>query len=93
VLASLPIPLPPLAEQQRIAAILDKAEEIKRKREQAIVKLDELAKSTFVETLNDKTNKKIKIQDLIIKKEFYLMKAKPCGAYRWSKYNLTLAKS
>lgn len=41
--------LPPLAEQQRIAAILDKAEEIKRKREQAIAKLDELAQSTFVE--------------------------------------------
>lgn len=43
------ISLPPLAEQQRIAAILDKAEEIKRKREQAIEKLDELAQSTFVE--------------------------------------------
>lgn len=47
------IPLPPLAEQQRIAAILDKAEEIKRKREQAIVKLDELAQSTFIEMFGD----------------------------------------
>lgn len=45
--------LPPLAEQQRIAAILDKAEEIKRKREQAIAKLDELAQSTFVEMFGD----------------------------------------
>lgn len=43
------IPLPPLAEQKRIAAILDKAAEIKAKREQAIAKLDELAQSTFVE--------------------------------------------
>ena len=43
------IPLPPLAEQRRIAAILDKAAEIKAKREQAIAKLDELAQSTFVE--------------------------------------------
>jgi type I restriction enzyme S subunit len=43
------IPLPPLAQQQRIAAILDKAAEIKAKREQAIAKLDELAQSTFVE--------------------------------------------
>jgi hypothetical protein len=43
------IPLQPLAEQKRIAAILDKAAEIKAKREQAIAKLDELAESKFVE--------------------------------------------
>lgn len=47
------IPLPPLAEQKRIAAILDKAAEIKAKREQAIAKLDELAQSTFVEMFGD----------------------------------------
>jgi type I restriction enzyme S subunit len=52
-LKQLKIKLPPLAEQQRIAAILDKAEEIKRKREQAIAKLDELAQSTFVEMFGD----------------------------------------
>ena len=45
----LSIPLPPLAEQKRIAAILDKAEDIRRKREQVIEKLDQLAQSTFVE--------------------------------------------
>ena len=43
------IPLPSLAEQKRIAAILDKAAEIKAKREQAIAKLDELAQSAFKE--------------------------------------------
>ena len=43
------IPLPPLAEQQRIAAILDKAELIKRNRELVIEKLDELAQSVFIE--------------------------------------------
>jgi len=47
------IPLPPFAEQQLTAAILDKADEIMRKREQAIVKLDELAQSTFVEMFGD----------------------------------------
>ena len=45
--------VPPLAQQQRIAAILDKAAEIKAKREQAIAKLDELAQSTFVEMFGD----------------------------------------
>ncbi len=41
--------LPPLAEQQRIAAILDKTELVKRKRELAIEKLDTLAQSIFEE--------------------------------------------
>ncbi len=43
------IPLPPLPEQKRIAAILDKADELKRKREAAIAKLDQLAQSIFVD--------------------------------------------
>jgi type I restriction enzyme, S subunit len=47
------IPLPPLAEQKRIAAILDKAAEIKTKREQGIAKLDELVESTFIEMFGD----------------------------------------
>lgn len=50
---SLEIPLPPLVEQKRIAEILDKAAEIKAKREQAIAKLDELSQSTFVEMFGD----------------------------------------
>jgi type I restriction enzyme S subunit len=45
----LEIPLPPYAEQQRIAEILDKAELVKRKRELAIEKLDELEQSIFEE--------------------------------------------
>jgi type I restriction enzyme S subunit len=63
------IPLPPLAEQKRIAAILDKAVEIKTKREQAIAKLDELAQSTFIEMfgdplLNDKKHKTYRVDEL-----------------------------
>ena len=52
-LAPIKIKFPPLAEQKRITAILDKAAEIKAKREQAIAKLDELAQSTFVEMFGD----------------------------------------
>ena len=47
------IPIPPLTEQKRIATILDKANEIKAKRELALAKLDELAQSTFVEMFGD----------------------------------------
>ena len=59
LIRNLQIPLPPLAEQKRIAAILDKADEIRRKREQTIAKLDQLAQSIFVKmfgnvVINDK---------------------------------------
>jgi type I restriction enzyme S subunit len=53
VVADLELDLPSLAEQQRIAAILDKADEIRKKRELVISKLDQLAQSVFVEMFGD----------------------------------------
>ena len=47
------IPLPPLAEQQRIAAVLDTAERILKQRESAIAKLDQLASTTFDEMYDE----------------------------------------
>jgi type I restriction enzyme S subunit len=49
MLAQLEIRLPPLAEQQRIAAILDKADALRRKRKRAIDLLNSLTQSIFVE--------------------------------------------
>ena len=51
-IANLKIPLPPLAEQQRIAALLDTADRIRRLREAAIAKLDELEASVFFSAIN-----------------------------------------
>ena len=48
-LAETELPLPPLAEQKRIAAMLDKICELKKNAEARIEKLDTLVKSRFVE--------------------------------------------
>ncbi|MEZ9310736.1 restriction endonuclease subunit S [Vibrio sp. 10N.286.49.F3] len=52
-LAELEIPLPPLAEQKRIAAILDKADAIRQKRKQAIDLADEFLRSVFLDMFGD----------------------------------------
>ncbi|TRU30344.1 MAG: restriction endonuclease subunit S [Microcystis aeruginosa Ma_SC_T_19800800_S464] len=52
-LQKLKIPLPPLEEQRRIAAILDKADGVRRKRKEAIRLTEELLKSTFLEMFGD----------------------------------------
>ncbi len=47
------IPIPPLPEQKRIAAILDKADSIRRKRAEAIRLADDFLKSTFLDMFGD----------------------------------------
>ena len=53
VLQNLDIPLPPIATQKHIAAILDQAEELRSKRRSAIALLDELGRSVFLEMFGD----------------------------------------
>lgn len=53
VLKSWPIPLPPLVEQKRIAAILDKADALRRKRQQAIDLADQFLLSLFLDMFGD----------------------------------------
>ena len=47
------IPLPPLDEQRKIAAVLDKVSDLIAKRRQQLDKLDEMVKARFVETFGD----------------------------------------
>jgi type I restriction enzyme, S subunit len=85
IVRSLKIPLPPLEQQKRIAMILDKADELRGKRRQAIAKLDELLQSVFLEVFGDPVTNPKKwsqhhLPDLLVKppqngayfpKEFY----------------------
>ncbi len=52
-LEAIEIPLPPLTEQKRIAAILDKADAIRRKRQQAIQLADEFLRAVFLDMFGD----------------------------------------
>ena len=51
--AALQIPLPPLAEQKRIAGILDAADALRAKRREALAQLDTLLQTTFLDMFGD----------------------------------------
>lgn len=53
IVSRVEIPVPPLAEQKRIAAILDQADSIRRKRQQALRLTDEFLRSVFLDMFGD----------------------------------------
>ncbi len=53
VISRVEIPIPPLGEQKRIAAILDNADAIRRKRQQAIKLADDFLRATFLDMFGD----------------------------------------
>ena len=65
------VDIPPLEEQKRIAAILDKADSLRRKRAQAIALADDFLRAVFLEMFGDPvTNPKgwdtVKLEELIL---------------------------
>lgn len=50
---ALPVPLPPLAEQRRIAEILDRADVLRAKRRAALAQIDGLTQAIFLEMFGD----------------------------------------
>ena len=52
-LSQLLVPIPPLTEQLRIAAILDQADALRAKRREALAQLDSLTQSIFIEMFGD----------------------------------------
>lgn len=53
VVERIEVPLPPLDEQKRIAAILDHADELRRKRQRAIDRLNQLGQAIFHDMFGD----------------------------------------
>lgn len=64
MIEAIEIPLPPLDEQRRIAAILDKAEALRRKRRQALDLLNGLTQSIFLETIAASEPKEVVLEEL-----------------------------
>jgi type I restriction enzyme, S subunit len=52
-LKTIPVSVPPLAEQRRIAEVLDRAEALRAKRRAAITQLDTLTQSIFLDLFGD----------------------------------------
>jgi type I restriction enzyme S subunit len=53
IVEEIQIPLPPLPEQKRIAAILDAADALRAKRRESLAQLDTLLQSTFLDMFGD----------------------------------------
>jgi len=83
VLKDLSVPLPPLPEQKRITAILDKADSIRRKRQEAVRLTEELLRSVFLDMFGDPVTNpkgwpKAKLSEVV--KGKYGIKAGPFGS-------------
>lgn len=66
-LRELDVPLPPLKEQKRIAAILDKADALRQKRQQAIQLADEFLRSVFLDMFGDPVTNPKGWDELVLK--------------------------
>ncbi|WP_414552762.1 restriction endonuclease subunit S [Anabaena sp. CCY 0017] len=75
------IPIPPLEEQKRIAEILDRAEELRAKRREAIAQLNTLTQSIFFEMFGNSVNNfNIATIEEVAAKSQYALSSGPFGS-------------
>jgi type I restriction enzyme S subunit len=65
VLEDLEIPLPPLPEQRRIAAILDQADELRAKRRRALEIVDDFADSLYAESFEKRNWRRTTLAEVL----------------------------
>ena len=82
-LASFQIPLPPLAEQKRIAGILDAADALRAKRREALAQLDTLLQSTFLDMFGDPVTNPMGWEVVSVGDEIGFLTS---GSRGWAKY-------
>ena len=82
-LASVQIPLPPLAEQKRIARILDAADALRAKRREAIAQFDTLLQSTFLDMFGDPVTNPMGWEVVSVGDEIGFLTS---GSRGWAKY-------
>ncbi|WP_461101620.1 restriction endonuclease subunit S [Spirosoma koreense] len=75
-----PIPLPPLPEQRRIAALLDKADALRQKDRQLLAHYDKLAQSVFLDLFGDFSSFPKKTVADIASKKKYSLSSGPFGS-------------
>ena len=77
------IPLPPLAEQKRIAGILDAADALRAKRREALAQLDTLLQSTFLDMFGDPVTNPMRWEVVRVGDEIGFLTS---GSRGWAKY-------
>ncbi|MEZ0539388.1 restriction endonuclease subunit S [Fibrella arboris] len=92
-LVKIQLPLPPLAEQRRIAALLDQADALRQKDRQLLAHYDKLAQSLFLDMFgdpvkNEKGWKRTKIRDLVSEVKYGTSKpAEDKGSFPYLRMN------
>lgn len=77
------IPLPPLAEQKRIAAILDAADALRVKRRETLAQLDTLLQSAFLDMFGDPVTNPMGWEVVSVGGEVHFLTS---GSRGWAKY-------
>lgn len=81
IVKAAPIPLPPIEEQRRIAAVLDAAETLRAMRRQALAKLDDLTQAVFVDIFGDPLHPDAETVALVDTAEIVMGQSPPGDTY------------
>ncbi|MDU9050982.1 MAG: restriction endonuclease subunit S [Candidatus Electrothrix sp. Rat3] len=81
--AKMEIPLPSLAEQKRIAKILDAADAMRAKRREALAQLDTFLQSTFLDMFGDPITNPMGWNVTLVEDEVHFLTS---GSRGWAKY-------